>query len=134
MDLILNRLVVGDGGALGSLSTPSGAEVACTLEHTYLVGSGWEPKVPTGLYICVRSTHQLAGMAAPFETFEVVNVPGHTDILFHCGNTEADSSGCILLGDDVDDNDQMTILHSRDAFKRFMVLQKGVYTFRLTVK
>lgn len=32
------------------------------------------------------------------ECWEVQNVPGRTDILFHSGNDERDSEGCILLG------------------------------------
>ena len=29
---------------------------------------------------------------------EVLNVPGFTDILFHCGNDDDDTAGCLLIG------------------------------------
>jgi hypothetical protein len=35
---------------------------------------------------------------------ELVGVPGFTDILIHCGNTDKDTAGCLLLGDGVHEN------------------------------
>lgn len=29
---------------------------------------------------------------------EILNVPGFTDILIHCGNTHTDTEGCLLVG------------------------------------
>lgn len=108
-----------------------------TLEHPYSVNPDsqvgatvWGPKLPPGQYRCVRGMHELAGMAHPFETFEVTNVPGHTNILIHRGNFASDSSGCILIGLS---RDQSMITRSREAFSLFMTIQDGTKEFQLTV-
>lgn len=106
-----------------------------TLEHAYpdIVDPGaWEPKVPTGTYTCVRGTHSLAH-SGPFETFEITGVPGHQGILFHVGNTNDDSEGCVLLGTSRSTLTPM-ILESKKAFAAFMELMKGVDSFTLVVQ
>jgi len=49
--------------------------------------------IPDGEYECVpySGTHHK-------DVYLIKNVPERTDILFHAGNTEADTKGCILLG------------------------------------
>jgi hypothetical protein len=69
-------------------------------------------------------------MVNPFETFEVTGVTWHTGILFHPGNTEKDSSGCILLGTGING---FTLSNSREAFAFFMSGLEGLDTFNLTV-
>ena len=73
----------------------------------------------------------LAGMSQNFITFEVQNVPGHTGILFHTGNTNRDSEGCILLGSLIKGN---ILLNSRPAFAKFMELLGNLPQFTLEVK
>jgi hypothetical protein len=130
MNFILKRLRFTPDGIFGELRTEAGDLFCQTLEHAFLSGDGWTPAVPVGTYTCVRGTHQLAGHAQPFETFEVTHVPGHTGILFHKGNWNADSSGCILLGLEAEEK---MILESERAFDRFMDLQKGLASFNLVV-
>lgn len=112
-----------------------------TCEHAYLApdNQSWIAKIPMGEFTCVRGTHQLAGASKPFETFEVKDVPKFlgrsvAGILFHPGNTEADSSGCILLGMALGELDGISaVLNSRIAFEQFMALQEGLDSFTLTV-
>jgi len=136
--LQLTRLDYLQTGIFGSLIDPENTFAVFSLEHAYestpIPGSAsanWAPKVPKGIYTCIRGSHQLSGMSAPFETFEVQNVPDHTGILFHCGNTEADSSGCILLG--MDRQGDIEVLESKIAFAAFMKNLEGLNEFNLEI-
>lgn len=137
----LNRvdfLVTGIFGSLTNDDDSFAPAFSCqTLEHAYSktdkIGNllGFEPKIPNGSYECVRGFHHLEGMVMPFETFQVMNVPGHTGILFHSGNMNADSSGCILLG--LKRVGSFEILESKLAFEGFMKSLEGINNFTLTI-
>ena len=134
MNLILKRTEFHDYGVIGELLTQDGfRKIAMTLEHSYSPEN--QPKVPKGIYTCQRGIHRLASQRKEFETFEILKVPGHTGILFHVGNYETDSSGCVLLGDSVSYVFLPWMLKfSRIAFTRFMSLQEGIDTFQLEVQ
>lgn len=139
MDLTLLRTDFRSDGILGELGYLGMPVPLYTLEHAYADmkpdGRGlspyYRPKLPTDIYTCQKSLHKLHD-GVPFLTFEVKDVPGHKGILFHIGNVNADSEGCILVGMKQDTN-STAILQSRIAFKAFMDLQKGCETFTLTV-
>lgn len=141
MNLTLTRTEKRDDGIFGILSDEAGLQVAVTLEHAYdaKLGNGsYAPKLPAGTYKCVRGPHRLHGMTADFETFEITKVPGHTGMLFHWGNYNRDSNGCVLLGRrrapvGVNNTTDM-ITSSRNTFQKFMDLQRNVNEFTLTVK
>ena len=126
MNLHLVRKELSEEGIFGELLDETGVLIAYTLEHSY----SCHPKVPVGTYECVRGMHSLS-LGSPFETFEVTGVPGHSGILFHCGNTQSDSSGCILVGSHRYGN---TITESRLAFQRFIKLQEKTDSFTLVVQ
>lgn len=128
MDLKLTRNKFAMYGILGSIS---GAAFEClSLEHAYQQSdNSYKPKLPDGVYTCVRGTHMLHNLV-PFETFEITGVPGATGILLHKGNYNKDSEGCVLLGDSLGAG---CILDSADAFERFLKSQSGVDKFILTV-
>ena len=68
------------------------------------------------------------------ETFEVMNVLGRTNILFHAGNTINDSKGCVLPGSRVGRlGKERAVLGSGAAFKAFMETLDGVDEFRLSI-
>lgn len=50
----------------------------------------------------------------------VKDVDGFEDILFHIGNFEKDTAGCVLLGTDpkIDNKGEFTIYNSRDMYRR----------------
>lgn len=131
MNLALVRKYCGETGTFGELRiSESGTVVAYSLERSYSDGGIWAPKVAPGEYICKRGMHVIEDNKGPFETFEITDVPGHTGILFHKGNYQKDSTGCILLGSYIYGN---ALVQSTQAFEKFMNLMAGVDGFRLTV-
>jgi hypothetical protein len=105
--------------------------------HAYQQPDGsWLPKTPAGLYTCQRGKHTIP-TGESFDTFEVLNVPGHTGILFvHPGNLpERDSDGCFLCGTHLDwINGQQDVAESRVAFNTIFTPHfAGINTFQLTI-
>ena len=50
---------------------------------------------------------------------EILNVPGFTDILIHCGNYDKDTAGCLLVGTGaVTDENNMMITNSVVGYKK----------------
>lgn len=134
MNLSLKNKEFSKDGVFGELSDEAGNFVAYTLQHAYPDGTGWTPKLPNGTYTCVRGQHRLDHMTSDFTTFEITGVPGHSGILFHVGNYNKDSDGCVLLGMMwLADNIPPMIAGSKVAFANLMNLQADVDTFTLTV-
>lgn len=134
MNLTLTRNKFRPDGVFSTLTNDLGEVVAFTLEHSY----DNLPKLQPGAYTCVRGQHQLHHMTAPFETFEIKGVIGHSNILFHWGNYNADSDGCVLLGEKVVPaakaaNAALMVTNSKVTFAKFMELQQGVDSFTLSV-
>jgi hypothetical protein len=136
MTLILQRTECKLDGIFSELRDVSGDALFLTLEHAYQDPlGGFQPKLPDGEYLCVRGMHKLKAMHDPFETFEVTKVPGHTGILFHVGNFNFDSDGCILVGHEVKIlNGHQALTQSRASFEQFMNLLTGYDEFTLIVK
>lgn len=81
-----------------------------------------------GCYHCKR----FHGTKWP-DTFEI-EVPGHTEVLFHAGNTEADTRGCVLLGSSVGKlKGDRAVLNSGATFRQFMDALKDQDFFTLFV-
>lgn len=120
MNAVLSYLECGPDGQFGSFSAPGLSLSVCTHAYGDIDGK-WTPKVPPGVYKCVRGVHQL-DHGGPFETFEITGVPGHSGILFHVGNwPQVNSDGCMLLGlrRGVLD-DRPAVCASAQAFASFM--------------
>lgn len=136
MNLKLKRTDFREDGIFGVLLDENGKQIAVTLEHAYDSGLGngsYKAKLAPGHYECKRGMHRLHNLI-PFETFEIIdNDPKTTGLLFHVGNYNKDSEGCVLLGRAYGGDPRM-ITNSRMAFGAFMALQIGKTKFMLTVE
>lgn len=127
--LIHNRFC--PDGIFGELKTGDGKFVAYTLEHSY----DNKPKLADGNYTCVKGPHRLHGMTEDFTTYEIKGIPDFdgkpvTGVLFHWGNYNKDSEGCVLLGSS---QTPTMVVHSRDTWASFMTYLAGRDSFTLTV-
>lgn len=103
----------------------------CTLELPDLLNLSNKSSIPAQQYICQKTYSPKFN----FNTFEVLNVPNRSNILFHPGNTKENSQGCILLGDSFGKLGNLrAVLNSGDTFKGFMSFFKLNNNFHLTVK
>jgi len=127
--LILKRIAENEDGTFGVLidgNTP----FALTLERNWLDNKPNESCIPAGKYVCKRIISPRFG-----ETFEVTNVPGRSHILFHTGNLEDHSKGCILIGEEFGYlNGKVAVLSSRKGFKEFMDRLNGLSSFEIEIK
>lgn len=129
MTLYLKRQEFREDGVFSHLEDSKGNLIAATLEHSFDL----KPKVYDGVFKCVRGTHRLHNNV-PFETFEITGVVEHSGILFHVGNYNSDSDGCVLLGTDIAPSDKgQMVRHSMIAFSKFMGLLEGQQSFDLIV-
>jgi len=89
--------------------------------------------IPAQQYLCKRVVSPKFG-----ETFEVMNVPNRSSILFHAGNVQGDTSGCILLGQHYGKlragEEHRGILNSGITMKDFMEKTRGLNVLHLTIR
>lgn len=88
-----------------------------------------DSSIPDGEYMC-----------APFsgvkykKVYQVLDVPGRSYILFHWGNFESDTEGCILVGLGAGAiQDRPAVLNSRLGFKKFKSII-GDNEFKLNIR
>lgn len=135
----LQRFITPEG-TFGMLMHPNAGgifvPVAVTLEpvygHTVL---GREPKMKDGVHYCDRTVFHKHG----YETYEV-HIVGHTRILFHIGNYQHDTEGCILVAETFTDFNpapgiqEAVVGDSAKGFNEFMKLAGDVPSFFLDVR
>lgn len=85
--------------------------------------------IPSGHYLCKR----FHGVKWP-NTFEII-CPPHTALLFHAGNVETDSLGCILLGSERGKlQGNRAVLNSGVTFKKFLKVTGNVNELGLLIE
>jgi len=85
--------------------------------------------IPQGIFNCIRFHGQKW-----LNTFEII-VPGHTAVLFHAGNTEADTQGCILLGATTGKlKGKRAVLNSGNTFQDFLTKTANIREFPLFIE
>lgn len=89
--------------------------------------------IPVQQYICRRYSSEKYP-----NTFQVMDVPGRTYVLFHAGNVVGNTAGCILLGQYYGklraEETRRGILNSGNTMKEFLRLMINHDEFHLTVK
>ena len=90
---------------------------ALTLENMWINNVRNHSCIPIGKYKCKRYISQRHG-----ETFQIMDVPNRgPGIIFHKGNLDDDTRGCILIGEQFEPlNNEPGIIRSGDGFKEFM--------------
>lgn len=92
-------------------------------------GNGHNSRIPPGRYICKRHSGPKYK-----NTWEITDVPNRTAILFHRGNTEDDSLGCILVGSSLATvKAKLGIIQSSNTFTKFMALTERSRALALTI-
>jgi hypothetical protein len=128
LNLKLLRISSGPDSTLGALYL-AGKFACFTVEDEHRdVKVPGETRIPAGRYdLRLRGwggfhTRYMTRFADIHEgMLELVGVPNFTDILIHCGNTDKDSAGCILVGDGAHENvtTRGYLTASESAYRRF---------------
>lgn len=101
-----------------------------TLERQWLNNQKNVSCFPDGDYICKRGNFHKHG-----NTFEVTNIPNRTACLFHKGNIDDHSEGCVILGEQYEPVlGSYGVISSGKAFDEFMERTKGIDEFMLHVR
>ena len=131
--LELRRIATGNQGTYAVLKYKD-IPFSVTLEREWLdnrpsKGQKAGSCIPAGTYKCKRVDSPRFG-----NTFEVTNVPKRSHILFHKGNLDDDSRGCILVGEQFGKlGDSDGILSSKAGYDEFMFIMMNEEGFRLIV-
>lgn len=120
MKLDLIRIESGNDGTFGVLRI-DGKAFCTTLELPNRNNTPNNSCIPVGVYACKKVKSPKFGL-----TFEVTGVKVRSEILFHVGNTIADSKGCILIGTGYGliSSGVRGVVASRQAMDRFLEATK----------
>jgi len=130
MEILVDRFVSDDDSTISRVLV-DGNFVCFGLEDEYrenkVVG---ETRIPAGTYqISLRkegghhSRYQQRFPAFHRGMLHILNVPNFKWILIHCGNTDEDTEGCLLLGSQaITEPGDMSITNSTGAYSRFYPL------------
>ena len=102
---------------------------ADTLEPYQRANKRFLSLFPAGQYLCKRVHSPKFG-----ETFEIYFIEDRDNIVFHWGNFDENTEGCVILGNGIGViGDRRAILNSKNTFKKFMRALDHVDEFVLTV-
>ena len=126
--ITIKRIAENEYGTFGVL-LDGDLPFALTLERRWVDNEYAVSCIPAGKYVCRRVDSPHFG-----DTFEVTSVPGRSHILFHKGNIDDDSHGCILVGEEFDPVlNSYGIKASGDGYGEFMQRLRGYETFNLKI-
>ena len=134
--LTLYRMRANDVCTLGRLEAHDSVQICVTLEEPWRdanqdgIGDKNVSRIPAGEYVCRRDMHGKS-KPNPYEVWEVLGVPGRSEIHIHIGNTSEDTLGCILVGSAWAGAN--SISGSRNAFDKLMRETKDLNELTLRV-
>ena len=129
MLLTLKRVAENEDGTFGVL-IHNNIPFCLTLEPEWQNNKQNISCIPPKHYTCQKVNSPKFG-----STFEIKRVPNRTHVLFHKGNVETDTLGCVILGEQFESlNGKCAILRSGKAFDEFINLTKGLITFNLQIE
>lgn len=92
VEVVLQRYSESAIGTRGGLFVDS-SRICYTLEQPWRENQHDISCIPPGSYVCIPHDSEKFQ-----DVWEVTGVPDRGAILIHCGNTVADTHGCILVG------------------------------------
>ena len=109
-----------------------------TLEREWLNNRRGESCIPIGHYHGVRCRtspdYDFKDSPKFGDTFQVYGVDGRKNILFHKGNIEEDTHGCIIVGESFGYlGGNQAVLSSGTAFEEFMEILEDEDEFHLAI-
>ena len=124
--MILKRVIDSPSGTFGTL-IHNGVPICVTLENKWMQNKPNISCIPPGSYQCELTVSPKYG-----KVFTVLNVPERTHILFHWGNWQENTKGCILVGTSYEVLDgKPGISASKNAFKKLMSVADDKFTLTI---
>lgn len=111
MELQVKRTDLTDESTIGEFSVNGQFECYTLEDKVRPVKIAGKTAIPPGRYEVIVNFSQRFGRLLPL----LLNVPGFEGVRIHPGNTDADTEGCILVGDTKKPN---FVGDSRPAFER----------------
>ena len=101
-----------------------------TLEPGDLLNEEFRSSIPAQQYWCKKH------YSPKFhDTYQILDVPGRTEVLLHPGNTNEDTLGCIVLGQYWGKlRGNRAVLNSGSTFREFLKNMEPYEVFHLTIK
>ena len=133
MKLILTRHARRADYTIGRLEDENGKKICDTLEPIWRNYDGGEMKIPRksaipeGTYRVVITKSQRFGKYLPL----LVGVPGFEGVRIHSGNTNKDTEGCILVGENIQVG---RVLWSRITLSKLMKIIENEKEIFITIK
>ena len=133
MKLILTRHARRADYTIGRLEDENGMKICDTLEPTWRDYKGGDLKIPKksaipeGTYRVVVTKSHRFGIYLPL----LVGVPGFEGVRIHSGNTNKDTEGCILVGENIQVG---RVLWSRITLSKLMKIIENEKEIFITIK
>lgn len=137
MNITLIRNIYTEAGTFGVLVYEK-RPFAVTLENPWYDNEPFKSCIPSGQYTATRcrnsAEYNFKDSPRYGDTFVVDQVEGRSKILFHVGNLEENTEGCILVGSYFGMlAGKPAVLNSGKAFKIFRALTAGMEWFNFDI-